>query len=143
MSRERKARTVVEECSLCDLCKQSVSNSGTRRCKLQGSGPRDAKIMFCGEAPGSDELEQGEFFVGSAGKFLTDMMEVAELDRSTVCIENIVRCRPPNNRDPKPKEIKACLPFLVEEIKDIKPTVIVALGSIAFTALTGRSGIMK
>ena len=148
MSRERKARTVVEECSLCDLCKQSVSNSGTRRCKLQGSGPKDAKIMFVGEAPGSDEIEQGKFFVGSSGKFLTDMMEVAELDRSTVRIENIVRCRPSDNkisynRDPKPKEIKACLPFLIEEIKTIKPTVIVALGSIAFTALTGLSGIMK
>ena len=133
----------LAECSLCDLCKESVSNRGTRRCNLQGSGPRDAKIMFVGRDPGSDEIEQGKFFVGDAGKFWTDMMEVAELDRETVRIENIVRCRPPGNRDPKPKEIKACLPFLIEEIKAIKPTVIVVFGSVALSALTGLSGITK
>jgi len=142
--RERQARVLAtKDCSLCGLCNDSVSNSGVKRCELKGTGPIDANIMFVWEAPGSDELEQNEFFVGSAGNFLTDMMEVAEVDRKTVRIENIVRCRPPNNRDPKPTEIRACLPFLVEQIKIIKPTVIITLGSIAFSALTGLSGIMK
>lgn len=93
-----------------------------------GDGNPKAKIIFIGEAPGKDEDLQGKPFIGRAGKFLSEMLEEIKLKREDVYITNTVKYRPPNNRDPKPEEIKECLPWLIEEINFIKPKVIVTLG---------------
>ncbi|HCP08573.1 MAG TPA: uracil-DNA glycosylase [Candidatus Moranbacteria bacterium] len=93
-----------------------------------GEGSADAKIMFIGEAPGKKEDETGHPFVGAAGKFLNEMLASIKLKREDIYIANIVKCRPPENRDPSPKEVAACWPWLLEQIKIIRPKLIVTLG---------------
>lgn len=107
-----------------------------KRCRLRttctqvvpGSGNNQAEILFIGEGPGKNEDIQGVPFVGSAGKFLDEMLDYIALDRSLVYIANAVKCRPPQNRDPLPDEIDACRPWLVEQIERIQPKLIVTLG---------------
>ena len=94
--------------------------------------------MFVGEAPGADEDRQGEPFVGKAGQLLTKMIGAMGLARSDVYIANVVKCRPPGNRDPEPAELATCRPFLDEQIKAVAPEVIVTLGRVAPTALLER-----
>jgi len=99
-----------------------------------GEGDPDSSIMFIGEAPGADEDEQGIPFVGRAGKKLTEMIEhprSLNTPRSAVYICNILKCRPPDNRNPLPAEIRACTPFLLTQIQTVKPKVICALGTFA------------
>jgi len=96
-----------------------------------------------GEAPGFREEEEGKPFVGQAGQYLDEVMEKRGLPRSKVFISNVIKCRPPDNRTPKTSEIKACLPFLEEEIKRVNPTYIMAMGNPALKTLTGRSGTTK
>jgi uracil-DNA glycosylase len=108
---------------------------GTRTNFVFGSGNPTADIMFVGEAPGADEDKQGLPFVGRAGKLLTDMITATHLDRQNVYIGNILKCRPPGNRDPKPDEIEACEPILIRQIEIIKPQIICALGRIAAQTL--------
>jgi uracil-DNA glycosylase len=114
------------------------------RCKLGGLGRRqvvfgvgnpDADLMFVGEAPGADEDAQGEPFVGRAGQLLTRIIEAMGFRRGDVYIANVVKCRPPENRNPEPDEIATCEPFLVEQIALVRPRVIVALGTCAAHAL--------
>ncbi len=114
-----------------------------RRCKLAGGrtnlvfgvGDPRAELMFVGEGPGGDEDLQGEPFVGRAGQLLTKMIEAMGFRRSEVYIANVVKCRPPGNRDPEPDEIDACEPFLRRQIAAIRPTVVVALGRFAVQTL--------
>jgi len=114
-----------------------------RRCKLHtgrtnivfGVGNPDARLMFVGEGPGADEDEQGEPFVGRAGQLLTQIVKAMGLAREDVYIANVVKCRPPGNRNPEPDEIEACSPFLQAQIASIRPTVIVALGKFAAQTL--------
>jgi uracil-DNA glycosylase family 4 len=115
-----------------------------RRCKLHtlgrkqvvfGVGNPDAQLMFVGEAPGADEDEQGEPFVGKAGQLLTKIIEAIELKRSDVYIANVIKCRPPGNRNPEPDEVETCEPFLFRQIDVIKPKVIVTLGKFATQSL--------
>jgi uracil-DNA glycosylase family 4 len=116
-----------------------------RRCKLYGGrthlvfgdGPADARLMFVGEAPGADEDRQGVPFVGAAGQLLNKMLTNLGLCREEVYIANILKSRPPGNRDPEADEIAACLPFLEKQIKAIRPRVIVTLGRISTQALLG------
>jgi uracil-DNA glycosylase family 4 len=116
-----------------------------RRCKLYGGrthlvfgdGPSDARLMFVGEAPGADEDRQGVPFVGAAGQLLNKMLTNLGLRREEVYIANILKSRPPGNRDPEADETAACLPFLRKQIKAIRPRVIVTLGRIAAHALLG------
>jgi len=116
-----------------------------RRCKLYGGrthlvfgdGPSDARLMFVGEAPGADEDRQGVPFVGAAGQLLNKMLTNLGLRREEVYIANILKSRPPGNRDPEADEIAACLPFLEKQIKAIRPRVIVTLGRISTQALLG------
>jgi uracil-DNA glycosylase family 4 len=116
-----------------------------RRCKLYagrtnlvfGDGPADARLMFVGEAPGADEDKQGLPFVGAAGQLLNKLLNKLGLSREEVYIANIVKSRPPGNRDPEADEITACLPFLEKQTKAIRPQVIVTLGRIAAQALLG------
>jgi len=114
------------------------------RCKLHtlgrsqvvfGVGNPDADLMFVGEAPGADEDVQGIPFVGRAGQLLTKIIEAIELKRDDVYIANVIKCRPPQNRNPEPDEVETCEPFLFRQIDLIKPKVIVALGKFAAQAL--------
>ena len=114
------------------------------RCKLHtlgrkqivfGSGNPNADLMFVGEAPGADEDEQGVPFIGRAGQLLTKIIEAIGLTRDDVYIANVIKCRPPGNRNPEPDEIAECEPFLVRQIETVKPKVIVALGTFAAHAL--------
>ena len=114
-----------------------------RRCKLYGGrknlvfgdGPADARLMFVGEAPGADEDRQGVPFVGASGQLLNKMLRNLGLRREEVYIANIIKCRPPGNRDPEADEVTACLPFLEKQIQAIRPRVIVILGRPAAHAL--------
>jgi len=111
----------VRACPLCDL-------SRTRTRAVPGEGPVDADVMFIGEAPGFHEDKQGRPFIGPAGQLLNELLESVDLDRGKVYITNVVKCRPPNNRDPMPQEIAACAPYLERQIAIIKPKVVVTLG---------------
>lgn len=95
---------------------------------VMGDGNADADIVFIGEAPGKNEDEQGKPFVGAAGKFLNEMLEAAGLNRNDVYITNIVKYRPPNNRDPEPEEKREFWPFLMRQLEIIQPKVIITLG---------------
>ncbi|MCX6761551.1 MAG: uracil-DNA glycosylase [Candidatus Moranbacteria bacterium] len=95
---------------------------------VPGAGSEDAKILFIGEAPGQKEDATGVPFVGAAGKFLDEMLGIISLKREEVYIANVCKCRPPSNRDPLPEEIATCWPWLLEQIKIIKPKLIVTLG---------------
>jgi DNA polymerase len=113
------------------------------RCKLHagrthlvfGVGDPHARLMFVGEGPGADEDEQGEPFVGRAGQLLTQIIKAMGYERDQVYIANVVKCRPPNNRNPEPDEIGECEPFLMRQIDAIRPTAIVALGKFAAQTL--------
>jgi len=118
----------------------SVSLHDCQRCKLAklgrsqvvfGTGNTSANIMFVGEAPGFNEDRQGEPFVGAAGKLLDKLLESAGLSRSQVYIANVIKCRPPNNRDPEQDEVDTCKPFLLQQIEEIKPALVCTLGNWA------------
>lgn len=112
------------DCTQCGLCR-------TRTNVVFGVGPRNADIMFIGEGPGEQEDLQGEPFVGPAGKLLDDMMCIIDLDRENSYIANIVKCRPPRNRDPEEDEQDACIGYLRNQVALIRPRIIVCLGRIA------------
>jgi uracil-DNA glycosylase len=111
----------IESCTRCDLYK-----TATRA--VPGEGPADTDIMLVGEGPGFNEDKQGRPFVGAAGKFLEELLAIADLKRSDVFITNVVKHRPPNNRDPMPGELAACRPWLERQIELIDPRLIVTLG---------------
>jgi len=117
------------ECSRCKL------HTLGRKQVVFGVGNPDADLMFVGEAPGADEDLQGIPFVGRAGQLLTKIIEAIELKRDEVYIANVIKCRPPQNRNPEPDEVETCEPFLFQQIDVIKPKVIVALGTFAARAL--------
>ncbi len=122
---------IAGETAKCELC----ALSKTRTKVVFGSGDPNARLMFIGEAPGAEEDKQGAPFVGRAGKLLTDMITAMGLDRGSVYIANILKCRPPGNRDPKPEEVKACEPYLKRQIASIGPEVICALGAVSAKTL--------
>jgi len=106
---------------------------------VMGDGPCDAKVVFVGEAPGKFEEKEGRPFVGMAGKFLTRELEKIGLQRKEVYITNVVKCRPPQNRKPKPEEVKESIPILIEELDIIKPKVVVLLGDTAVRAMLDKN----
>lgn len=117
-------RQTCLQCTKCGLCQ-------TRTNVVFGVGKQDADILFIGEGPGEQEDLQGEPFVGPAGKLLDDMMSIIDLDRTNSYIANIVKCRPPRNRDPLETEQEACIGYLRNQVALIKPKIIVCLGRIA------------
>ena len=121
----------IADCPNCALAR-------TRTQTVPGSGPASAEIMFIGEAPGAREDEQGLPFVGPAGRFLDELLASVGLSRESVYICNVVKCRPPKNRDPEGDEIESCLPFLKRQLNLIQPDVICALGRVAAQALLGK-----
>ncbi len=121
-------RRDLGDCRRCGLCT-------LRKSIVFGEGNPDAELVFVGEAPGADEDLQGRPFVGSAGQLLTRIIQAMGLKREDVYICNILKCRPPGNRNPMPDEIAACEPFLVEQIQVINPKMICALGTVAARTL--------
>jgi DNA polymerase len=117
----------------CQLCRLSEK----RRTVVFGEGDHDAAVMFIGEGPGAEEDRTGRPFVGQAGQLLERMLNAIGLQRDQVYITNIVKCRPPGNRDPREDEVAACSPYLDSQIDLIKPSVLVALGKPASHRLTG------
>jgi uracil-DNA glycosylase family 4 len=122
--REQALADIADEIKVCARCELHR----TRTKSVPGEGPADARIMLIGEAPGWNEDQQGRPFVGAAGKFLEELLAKAGMSRSDVFITNVVKSRPPGNRDPLPDEIAACAPFLERQIEVIDPEVIVTLG---------------
>lgn len=112
------------DCTQCNLC-------NTRTNVVFGVGPRDASVMFIGEGPGEQEDLKGEPFVGPAGKLLDDMLSIIDLGRHNCYIANIVKCRPPHNRDPQEEEQNACIGYLRNQVALIRPVIIICLGRIA------------
>ena len=130
-------REDLGDCTRCRLHKQG------RKQIVWGVGDPNADLMFIGEAPGADEDEQGEPFVGRAGQLLNNMIKAMGLDRRDVYIANIIKCRPPNNRTPERDECETCSPFLMRQIAAIKPKVIVALGAVAAKTLLALNESMS
>jgi uracil-DNA glycosylase len=122
-------RADIGDCTRCKL------HALGRRQIVFGVGNPDAELMFVGEAPGADEDVQGIPFVGRAGQLLTRIIEAINLTRDDVYIANVIKCRPPQNRNPEPDEVETCEPFLFQQIDIIKPKVIVALGKFAAQGL--------
>ncbi len=121
------AETLAQIASEVSVCTQCVLHK-TRNKSVPGEGPDNAEIMLIGEGPGFNENEQGRPFVGAAGKFLEELLAQAGLKRSDVWIGNVVKCRPPNNRDPMPDELAACNLYLERQIAAIDPKIIITLG---------------
>jgi uracil-DNA glycosylase len=120
----RGLQQCVANCQACSLHK-------SRKQTVFGTGNSKAELMFIGEAPGAEENKQGKPFVGRAGQLLTEMIIAMGLHREEVFIANILKCRPPNNRDPLPEEVQQCTPFLEKQIAYVQPKLLVALGRIA------------
>lgn len=122
---------VVKQCRKCRLCE-------TRKNVVFGVGNREANIMFIGEGPGADEDAQGEPFVGKAGKLMNMAFDMLGIKREEVYIANIVKCRPPNNRNPQDDEAESCLDYLRNQVILVKPKIIVLLGSVALKNILGK-----
>jgi DNA polymerase len=124
-------RVTAMACTKCRL-------AGTRTHVVFGVGNPSADLMFIGEAPGRDEDIQGEPFVGRAGQLLTDIIKAMKLTRDQVYIANVIKCRPPENRNPEPDELDACRPFIRRQVELIQPKVIVTLGRFGLQSLTEK-----
>ena len=129
-------RKTVISCDKCNLAK-------TRTNAVPGVGYHKSEIIFIGEAPGRNEDLKGEPFVGTAGKILSEALEYAGLSRNQVYITNVVKCRPPNNRQPNAQEIDSCNNYLLEELRLIHPKIICVLGNTAFGSLLNGNSITK
>jgi uracil-DNA glycosylase len=139
-SRRERLVEVYNEASNCERCPLS----STRNRVVFGAGNADANLMFVGEAPGAEEDRQGLPFVGRAGAFLTELLEGIGLKREDVFIANVLKCRPPGNRDPQPEEIDSCRPYLEQQVELIQPRVIATLGNFSTKLLTANpTGITK
>jgi len=139
MSKEEDIKNLEEEiknCRRCGLWK-------TRNKPVAGEGSLNPSVMFIGEAPGYNEDVQGRPFVGRAGTVFNELLKSIGLERKDVYITNIVKCRPPNNRDPFPEEIKACIPSLDRQIVIIRPGVIAALGRLALFHIFEKFGLKQ
>jgi DNA polymerase len=131
---------VYQEASECQRCPLAESRTKV----VFGAGNADADLMFVGEAPGAEEDRQGLPFVGRAGGLLNQLLEGIGMRREDVFIANVLKCRPPGNRDPQPAEIEACSPYLHKQVELIQPKVVGTLGNFATKLLTGsRTGITK
>ncbi len=124
MDKAEQLRQIAQEVSGCRRCGLHAS----RKLAVPGEGPAEVEIMFIGEGPGFHENEQGRPFVGQAGKLLSELLQKNGLEREKVFITNVVKCRPPGNRDPQPDELLACAHYLDRQIEILNPRVIVTLG---------------
>jgi len=136
---DSEAKTLLGELEaiavVCVKCKLAKSRTQV----VYGVGNPNADLMFIGEAPGRDEDLKGEPFVGRAGQLLTDIIKAMKLTRDDVYIANVIKCRPPENRNPEPDELEACHPYIQRQVEIIQPKVIVTLGRFALQSLTGKA----
>lgn len=134
MSFPAEYNSFLKECLDCTKCKLKEGRTQV----VPGEGVVPAPVMFIGEGPGQQEDEQGKPFVGRSGQLLTKMMNSIGLDRTKNCyIANIVKCRPPGNRNPEPDEVEQCLPWLKQQIRIVQPKIIVLVGAVALKSLLG------
>jgi DNA polymerase len=133
-SRMATMAVLAREASACEKCRLCE----TRTNVVFARGRARNRVMFIGEAPGADEDVQGLPFVGRAGKLLDQIIDAIGFDREEIYVANILKCRPPQNRDPRPDEIAACTPYLEEQIRLVRPKIICALGKFAAQFLTGK-----
>jgi len=131
---KEKLEELKIKCSNCQSCKLYKNRTKV----VFGVGNENAKLMFIGEGPGADEDRLGEPFVGRAGRLLDMAFQALNIKREEIYIANIVKCRPPGNRNPESDEIKACIGYVKEQINQIQPQVIVLLGSVALKAMLGN-----
>ena len=136
MSELSELYAAIARCQKCALAR-------TRTHAVPGEGPEDAKIMFIGEAPGFHEDKQGRPFVGAAGQFLEQLLASINMRRDQVVIANVIKCRPPGNREPLPDEIEACRPFLDRQLEIIKPKVIITLGRFSMARFFPDASISR
>jgi len=136
---EEALAKIAEETAVCEKCELHYS----RKHAVPGEGPADAEIMLIGEGPGFHENEQGKPFVGAAGGFLEELLTLIGLKRENVFITNVVKCRPPGNRDPKPEELAACSDYLERQIHAINPKVIVTLGRFSMAHFLSNAKISQ
>ncbi len=129
MNSQQELELIAAQVAICVKCPLQHS----RKLAVPGEGPADSEIMCIGEGPGFHENEQGRPFVGAAGKFLDELLAAAGLRRSQVWIGNVVKCRPPGNRDPLPEELAACNEYLARQIEAINPSIIITLGRFSMT----------
>ena len=132
--RREELKAVFQQASACQKCPQLAS---TRTTVVFGSGNADADLMFVGEAPGANEDKQGVPFVGQAGRLLDTLLGEIGLTRGDVFVANVLKCRPPGNRDPLPQEIDACQDYLFRQLELIEPKVVCTLGNFATKLLRG------
>ncbi len=143
MNAEERRQALVEVYKEASACTRCALHEG-RKNVVFGAGNANADLMFVGEAPGAQEDIQGLPFVGRAGQLLNQLLEGIELSREDVFITNILKSRPPGNRDPQPEEIEACTPYLLRQVQLIQPRVIATLGNFATKYLTGsQTGITR
>jgi uracil-DNA glycosylase family 4 len=124
------------------VCQRCILSQGRTKA-VPGEGPEDATLMFIGEAPGFHEDRQGRPFVGSAGKFLDELLASIDLKREDVYICNVLKCRPPGNRDPLPAEIEACRPYLDRQIELVNPKMVVTLGRFSMARYFQKASISR
>ncbi len=137
MNKEEKMKILEKEVKKCQRC----SLHETRNNPVPGEGFLDAKIMFIGEGPGYWEDKEGKPFVGKAGRVLDELLGSAGLSREKIYITNVLKCRPPENRDPTGEEVKACTSYLDRQIEIIQPKIIAALGRFATSYIFGKFGL--
>ena len=138
MNSEQILKEIATEVSSCTMCELHYS----RKMAVPGEGPENSEILFIGEGPGFHENEQGRPFVGAAGKFLEELLTKIGLSREEVFITNVVKCRPPGNRDPRPEEVNICTKtYLDRQIQAINPKVIVTLGRFSMNLLIPNAKI--
>ena len=137
MNTEELLAQIGKEVVVCEKCALSHS----RKKAVPGEGPANSEIMFIGEGPGFYENEEGRPFVGAAGKFLDQLLAQAGLKRTDVWITNVVKCRPPANRDPLPEELAACNEYLERQINSINPSIVITLGRFSMTKFMPGSKI--
>lgn len=139
MTSEEQLEKIAQEVTICTRCKLHHS----RKNSVPGEGPANAQIMFIGEGPGFHENEQGRPFVGAAGQFLEELLAAINMKRTDVFIANVVKCRPPSNRDPEPEELLACGDYLERQIQAINPQVIVTLGRFSMARFLPNAKISQ
>lgn len=139
MNQEMELKTIADAVSNCKKCELFHS----REKGVPGEGPPDAEIMFIGEGPGFHENMQGRPFVGAAGDLLVELLAGIGLKREQVFITNVVKCRPPGNRDPEPQELRACNPYLEKQLQIINPKVVVTLGRFSMAKFIPNAKISE
>ncbi len=132
----RELQATVQQCRLCPL-------HPNRKQAVLGMGDPWSPLLFVGEGPGAQEDVEGQPFVGAAGQLLTKALQMVGIDRRRVYVANVVKCRPPENRTPRPSEMSACFPYLRRQIEILRPAILIPMGNPAMAMVLGRTGIQQ